>query len=136
MSIGASHQQEALCRFREPSTATHCLFSHLLLEQINQLCLGRSNPFSNLEGNLFMMDEHRVSYTNRRTITVSSGCRDDTKEEINAHTRLGQPFFGFITSGHLTFSTEMPVATLVSGRCCGLNIIVTCALTGQTPARL
>ena len=83
-----------------------------------------------------MPGEDSVSHTNRRILTASSGCWDDTKEEINAHARLGQPFFGFVTSGHLTFSTEMPVAMLVRGRWCGLNIIVTHALTGQIPARL
>lgn len=42
MSLGVHHQQEALCRFREQSTATYCLLKVSLLEQINQLCLGRT----------------------------------------------------------------------------------------------
>lgn len=37
--------------------------------------------------------------------------------------------------GHLRFSPEIPVAILGTGRCWGLNIIVTHTLTGQTSAR-
>lgn len=68
----------------------HRLLALTCLEQINQLCLGRGSLFSNLEGNHFMLGDNRVNDGTRRTLTASSGCWDDTKDEINAHTRSGR----------------------------------------------
>ena len=71
-SLGVSHQQEALSRFREQSTATHCFTTSFWNKSTGCAWV---RAVLNLEGSHFMLGENRVSDRKRRTLTAFSGHR-------------------------------------------------------------
>ena len=70
VSLGVSHQQEALSRFREQLTATHGFTTSFWKESTG---CGWMRSVFNLKGSHFMLGENRVSDRKRRTLTAPSG---------------------------------------------------------------
>ena len=70
VSLGVSHQQKALSRFREQLTATHGFTTSFWKESTG--CGWMRSVFI-LKGSHFMLGENRVSDRKRRTLTASSG---------------------------------------------------------------